>query len=90
MWVLLYGAVAVLLFGAGFYFARRMVLEDRLKAEGSLRAEVETVRSTGRAAAAAERAAADAESREQLLELRRQAHDEAVKAERELERKRRV
>jgi ribonuclease Y len=83
--VLLYGALAVLLLGVGFYVARRMVLEDRLKAEGSLRAEIETVRSTGRAAAAAERAAADAESREQLLELRRSAHDEAIKTERELD-----
>jgi ribonuclease Y len=85
--VAIYFALAAILFVAGLYAARRMPMQDRLRAEASIRAEVETVKSTGRAAAAAERAAAEAESREQLLELRRHAHDEASRAERELERR---
>ena len=52
-----------------------------------MRAEVETLKSTGRAAAAAERASTEAESREQLLETRGQAQEEASRIERELERR---
>jgi ribonuclease Y len=85
--VLLYVLAAAALFAVALLLTRRSLLQDRLKAQATLQAEVETLRSTGRADAAAERAALEAGSREQLLDTRRKVYEETSKVERELQKR---
>jgi ribonucrease Y len=87
VWVLPYLLGAAGLFAVALFLTRRTMLTDRLKAEASLRAELETLRSTGRAEAGAARATVEAESREQMLGERERAQEEASRIERELARR---
>ncbi len=82
-----YLAAAAVLCAAGLIVTRRLFSRDVGQRQADLVAEIETVKSTGRAAAAAERSAAEAEAREQLLEKRRIEQEQASRTERELERR---
>jgi ribonuclease Y len=83
----IYVAAALVLGGGAFLVVRRRRLIDaRLRAQ-ALSAEVEAISATARAEAAALVTSATASAKEQMLESRRIAQDEALKLERELGRR---
>jgi ribonucrease Y len=78
---------AVVVFAGALYLARRAAMQ-RAHADARAAAdEADAVRQTGRAEAAVERAAIEAEAREKLLDTRRAAQDDASRVERELQRR---
>jgi ribonuclease Y len=79
-------AAVILAVGAFMVVRRRKQADARLRAE-ALQAEIEAIKATGRAEANAAITAAAASVKEQQLEARRVAQDEAHKLERELSRR---
>jgi ribonuclease Y len=85
--IAVYVVAAIILAAGAFMVVRRRKLADaRLRAE-ALQAEIEAIKATGRAEANATITAAAASVKEQQLEVRRVAQDEAQKQERELARR---
>jgi ribonucrease Y len=85
--LLLYIGAALVLGGGAFALVRRRrQLDAHLRAQ-AFTAEAEAIRATARAEAAAAIAAASGSAREQVLEARHAAQNEALKAERELARR---
>jgi ribonuclease Y len=83
----LYLIAALVLGGGAFSVVRKKLLARARLAADALEAEVQAIRATARAEAAAELSSASAGAREKLLEARHAAHDEAQKIERELHRR---
>jgi ribonuclease Y len=82
-----YAVAAGLAFALALGLSRRRALEARAAAERRSRDEAQVVLETARSEVAVERAQAEAEARERVLELKRVAQEEATRARRELERR---
>ena len=85
--LLLYIAAALVLGGGAFAVVRRRQLDEARRRKEAMSAEVDAIRATARAEAAAMVAAASGSAREQLLDARHAAQAEALKVEREMARR---
>ena len=85
--LLLYIVAAVILGGGAFMVVRRRRLIDARLREQALSAEVDAIKATARAEAAAALSAAVGSAKEQVLDARHVAQEEALRIERELQRR---